>query len=103
MLWFFAVGTAIGAALWVAVRIEPGREPVSADDSGPESAGNGARLPGPEADARRAVPGPAGWQAAARATRRQVRGRASQGGSLENHDHSRLPPHPESPPWKAAL
>jgi hypothetical protein len=27
MLWFFAVGTAIGAALWVAVRIEPGPKP----------------------------------------------------------------------------
>src|SRR5690348_8146544 len=65
MLWFFAVGAAIGAALWVAVRIELGLEPVSANDSGPGSAGKGARLPGPEADARRAVPGPAGWQAAA--------------------------------------
>ena len=60
MLWFFAVGAAIGTALWVAVRIEPGREPVSADDSGPGSAEKGARLPGPQADARQAVPGSAG-------------------------------------------
>jgi hypothetical protein len=39
--------------------------------------GEGARLPGPEANARRAVQGPAGWQAVAHATRRQIRRRAS--------------------------
>ena len=37
----------------------------------------GARLPGPEANARRAVQGPAGWQAVAHATRRPLRRRAS--------------------------
>ena len=39
--------------------------------------GEGARLPGPEANARRAVRGPAGWQAVAHATRRPLRRRAS--------------------------
>jgi hypothetical protein len=34
MLWFFAVAVAIGAALWGAVRIEPGLGPASAGDSG---------------------------------------------------------------------
>jgi hypothetical protein len=37
----------------------------------------GARLPGPEANARRAVQGPAGWRAVAHATRRPLRRRAS--------------------------
>jgi hypothetical protein len=37
----------------------------------------GARLPGPEANAHRAVQGPAGWKAVAHATRRPLRRRAS--------------------------
>jgi hypothetical protein len=43
MLWFFAVATAIGAALWCAVRLEQGLGPVPVRDSRPGSAGAARR------------------------------------------------------------